>query len=115
MSRVVKYRSSGFPTRSDTNRAVQPQKMARGLTFRIKIEEGLYHPCSKNKGTDQLHSYCAADLRLCFLLMLKAGFLMTRLKYTKVHAVLAIIYVNNKGAEQPAHSSSYISTFFVHC
>ena len=28
-------RSSRFPTRSDTNRAVQPQKMARGLKFRI--------------------------------------------------------------------------------
>ena len=27
---------------------------------------GLYYPCSKNKGTDQLRSYCAADLRLCF-------------------------------------------------
>ena len=25
----------GFPTRSDTNRAAQPQKMARGLKFRI--------------------------------------------------------------------------------
>ena len=25
----------GFPTRSDTNRAVQPQVMARGLKFRI--------------------------------------------------------------------------------
>ena len=28
-------RSSGFPTRSDTSQAVQPQKMARGLKFRI--------------------------------------------------------------------------------
>ena len=28
-------RSLGFPTRSDTNRAVQPQKMTRGLKFRI--------------------------------------------------------------------------------
>ena len=27
--------SSGFPTKSDTNRAVQPQKMASGLKFRI--------------------------------------------------------------------------------
>ena len=27
--------SSGFPTRSDTNRAVQPQKMARGLKLCI--------------------------------------------------------------------------------
>ena len=26
---------SGFPTRSDTNRAIQPQKMARCLKFRI--------------------------------------------------------------------------------
>ena len=25
----------GFPTRSDTNRSVLPQKMARGLKFRI--------------------------------------------------------------------------------
>ena len=26
-------RSSGFPTRSDTNRAIQPQQVARGLNF----------------------------------------------------------------------------------
>ena len=30
------------------------------------IVEGLYYLCSKNKGADQLRSYCAADLRLCF-------------------------------------------------
>ena len=24
--------------------------------------------CSENKGADQLHSYCEADLRLCFCL-----------------------------------------------
>ena len=28
-------RSSGFPTRSNKNQAVQPQKMARGLKFQI--------------------------------------------------------------------------------
>ena len=28
-------RSSGFPTRSDTNRPVQPQRMARSLKVRI--------------------------------------------------------------------------------
>ena len=28
-------RSAGFPTRSDTNRTVQSQKMARGLQFWI--------------------------------------------------------------------------------
>ena len=46
----------GFPTRSDTNRPVQPQKQARTL-FQIKEEE-LYYLCSENKGADQLCSYC---------------------------------------------------------
>ena len=34
-SRIRENRSSGFPTRSDTNRAVQLHKMAGGLKFRI--------------------------------------------------------------------------------
>ena len=39
MSLVVR-KPSGFPTWSDTNRAVQPQKIARGLKFRIQeVEE----------------------------------------------------------------------------
>ena len=33
--RSEKNRSSGFPTWSDTNRAVQSEKMARGLKFCI--------------------------------------------------------------------------------
>ena len=40
--------------------------MARGLKFRIKIEEELYYPSSENKGADQLRGYREADLRLCF-------------------------------------------------
>ena len=40
--------------------------MARGLKFRIQKEEGLYYPCSENKGADQLRGYREADLRLCF-------------------------------------------------
>ena len=51
--------SSGFPTRFDTNRPVQLQKMAR-------VEDELLYPCSENKGADQLRSYCEADLHLCF-------------------------------------------------
>ena len=39
---------------SDTNRAVQPEKMAIVLKFLIKEEEGLYYLCSKHKGADQL-------------------------------------------------------------
>ena len=33
--KLQKNPTTGFPTRSDINRAVQPQKMARGLKFRI--------------------------------------------------------------------------------
>ena len=59
--------------------------MARGSKFRIKKVEGLYYLCSENKGTDQLHSYFAADLHLCFLHMQKAGFLMMRLNFLFQH------------------------------
>ena len=52
----------GVPTRSDTNQTVQPQKMARGLKFRIEEVEGLYYPCSE------------ADLRLCFRIRKKPIF-----------------------------------------
>ena len=55
-----------FPTWSNTNRAVQPQKMARGLKFQMSKVEGLYYLCSENKGADQLRGYREADLRLCF-------------------------------------------------
>ena len=66
MSSDAKKRSMGFPTRSDTNQPVQSQKKARSLKFRVYKEEGLYYPCGENKGTDQLRSYCEADVRLCF-------------------------------------------------
>ena len=66
MSRVMRKPTFWFPTWSDTNQAVQLQKMARGLKFRIQKEEGLYYLCSENKGADQLRGYREADLRLCF-------------------------------------------------
>ena len=66
MSLCVRKPTIWVPTRSDTNRAVQSQKMVRGLKFCIEVEEGWYYPCSENKGDDQLHGYREADLRLCF-------------------------------------------------
>ena len=57
--------SSEFPTRSETNQAVQPQKMAKGLKFRFYVVEGLYYQYSENKG---------ADLRLCFRICKKPVF-----------------------------------------
>ena len=55
-----------FPTWSDTNQAVQLQKIARGLKFRIQREEILHNLCSENKVADQLRGTREADLRLCF-------------------------------------------------
>ena len=58
----------GFPTRSDTNQAVQPRDTVRGSKFQIKEVhvDGLYYLCRENKGTDRLCCYRAADLHLCF-------------------------------------------------
>ena len=66
LSRLVRKPTMLFQNRSDTNRAVQSQKQARSLKFRIQVEEEMYYPCSKNKGADQLRGYREADLRLCF-------------------------------------------------
>ena len=66
MSLVGEKLYSGFPTRPGTNRAVQSQKMARCLKFRIYEVEGLCYLCSESKGTDIFA--CA-----------KTVFLMTRL------------------------------------
>ena len=67
-------RSSGFPTRSDTNQAVYPQNMSRCLKFQFYEVEGLYYPCSEIKGADQLRGYGEADLRLCFRICKKPVF-----------------------------------------
>ena len=64
--RAMRKPTFWFPTWSDTNQAVQLQKMARGLKFRIYEEEGFYYLCSENIGADQLRGYREADLRLCF-------------------------------------------------
>ena len=85
MSRHEKNLSSRFPTRSDTNRAIQPQKMTRGLKFWIYLEDGLYNQCSENKDDDLLCGYRIADLPL-FSHMQKAGFLMISHVYPEIFA-----------------------------
>ena len=42
---------------SNTSRAVEPQKMDKGLEFQIEDVEGLHYLCSENKGADQLRSH----------------------------------------------------------
>ena len=63
-----------FPTWSDSNQAVQLQKMARGLKFWIKKVKEWDCVCSKNKGADQLRGYREADLCLCFCINAKRWF-----------------------------------------
>ena len=54
LSLCIRKPTIWVPTRSDTNRPVQSQKMVRSLKFRILEEEELYYPRSENKGADQL-------------------------------------------------------------
>ena len=63
-----------FPTWSETNQAVQLQKMARGLKFRFYKVKELYYLCGENKGADQLRGNREADLRLCFRICKKLVF-----------------------------------------
>ena len=74
-----------FLNRSDSNPAVQAQKMAREWKFWIWKVEELSYLCSENKGADQLRSYCEADLYLCFRICKNVGFLMTLLKYGHIN------------------------------
>ena len=67
MSSVVRNLSLGFPTRSDTNRAVQKQKIVRGLNI-SDLGSRRIALCGENKGNDQLRGYRTADLRFCFLI-----------------------------------------------
>ena len=64
---MIRENRPGFPSRSDTNLALLPQKMAVGLQFQIKKVEGLiYLLRSENKGADQLCGNHTAYLYLGF-------------------------------------------------
>ena len=58
---------------SDTNQAVQLQKMARVLKFRIKVEEGFTIYVAQTKALIE-RGYREADLRLCFRVCQKSVF-----------------------------------------
>ena len=55
-TRRLEKMSSGYPTRYGTKRAVQPQRMAGGLQFRMKEETGLNYISSRNKGADRTYN-----------------------------------------------------------
>ena len=100
------------PTRSDTNRAVQSQKMDRGGKSCIWKVQEIYYPCGENTGSDQpgdqLRSYCEADLRLCFrlskLLGLPCGgsFICSKMMEGKIKTTKACIERTLSSFCQPA-------------
>ena len=55
-----------IPAWSNTNGPVQSQKQASSLTFGFRKQRNCTTCVAKNKGADQLCSYCTADLHLCF-------------------------------------------------
>ena len=59
-------RSSGFPTRCDTNRPVQSLKQDRCLKLWIYVEEELYYPCSKNIGAELICAFVFASAKIWF-------------------------------------------------
>ena len=81
-SHLVGKPTMWFPNRSDTNRPVLSQKMARSLKFWSYVEEELYYLSSENKGADQLSAYAdcwfshGAAHNLSFRLSFPAGILV---------------------------------------
>ena len=61
------------------NRALVIKYYVWFALFFVQTVEGLYYPCSENKGADQLCGDRTADLRLCFRMYKKKHFLTTRL------------------------------------
>ena len=76
---MKKNLSLGFPIRSNTNQAVQPQKIARGLKFQIVEVKGLYYLCSKNKASIQLCDVTAQLICIFIFGYAKSRFLITHI------------------------------------
>ena len=61
----------------------------------------MYHPCSENKGADQLRGYREADLRLCFricrLLVFPCGgsFIYRNESYCNYNAKFKLLELKN--------------------
>ena len=71
MGRDARKPVLGISDRSHTNRPVQSHKMIRWLetrNFGFRVLRKCPIRVAKTKTTDQLRSYCEADLCLCFRL-----------------------------------------------
>ena len=85
--------------------------MARGLKFRIEKVERLFYLSSKNKGSDQLCSYCATDPQLSFHICKSQVFSRRCSFYLSCSIMRKSEFANNECIDQPAHLLSLISAF----
>ena len=63
---IIRAATRENPVFGVSNRVRHPQEKARIWKFGLLGGNVLYYPFSENKGTDQLCSYCKADLRFSF-------------------------------------------------
>ena len=61
-----KNNNLGFRPGPTQNGLYSHRRWLEAVNFGFRKPKKLYYPCSANKGADQLHSYCEADLRLYF-------------------------------------------------
>ena len=100
---MCENRSSGFPTRSDTNRAARSLKMARGLKFRIKVVDS--RDCTiRMAKTKELISFVVTPKLICIFVFAYAKSRFShneaQLKLSDLETRVAIQKINNQGADQ---------------
>ena len=102
--------SSGFPTRSDSNRPVQPQKMTRSLKFRYE-EWGLCNPCCKTKAL--ISCAITAQLICAFVFTLAKLWFSYDVAHMQLSKLkMAVFLINNK-ASLEQFKCNLFSKFFI--
>ena len=74
-----------FPTRPDTNRPAQPQKVTRVLKFRLQNLEIVYYLSNENKGADQTARMRRLICDFIVRIWHKIHFLMAWLTFKVIH------------------------------
>ena len=86
--------------------------MARGLKFCIGEAEGLYYPCSENKGAAQLRGYRETNLHLCFCICKKPTFSYNVLANLIFHLGLPKLTRTEEGLEEQ-FAANYLGPFLL--
>ena len=85
-------------SRSETNQAVRPLNMARGLKFCIQEEEVLYYPRSENKDAVQLRT--SAKLICVFVFAYAKHWFSHEAAQIMIKIYIKNAYAHKTGADQ---------------